>query len=326
MEYRVLGRSETQVSAISLGAGPISQLMVGEDRQAQRDTVAEALRAGMNWFDTAATYGNGESESSLGTALASSSGRASYHIATKVRLAPEQLDDIPTAVRESFAGSLQRLRSTRVTLLQLHNSVTAKRGDLPTSVTVDDVLGKHGVITAFDELRAEGLVDHFGFTGLGDKQSVAELVQSHRLTSAQVPFNLLTSFHGQDRSSGSVDVDYAELVEQCASNGVGVIAIRIFAGGALVGQEPAPHTYKTKFFPLELYHRDQQRAASLQKVLPPEITLAEAAVRFVLSKPGVSTALIGFASPAQIKEAIAFAANGPLEQELISRIEEVARS
>jgi len=300
--------------------------MVGEDQEAQRSTVAHAVRAGINWFDTAATYGNGNSEASLGSALEASSKSNLCHIATKVRLAPEQLDDIRGAIQKSFAASLQRLRTKHVTLVQLHNSITMKRGDLPTSVTVDDVLGKHGVVAAFEELREKRLVDQFGFTGLGDKRSLAEIAQSHMFTSSQVPFNLLTPFRGQDRSAGSVDVDYEELVKQCASHDVGVIAIRVFAGGALVGQKPAPHTYKTKFFPLDLYQRDQQRAIRLQEVLPPDITLAEASVRYVLSKTGISTALIGFASPAQIDAAIRFARKGPLDIELLSQIEEMASS
>lgn len=325
MEYRELGRSQLSISAVSFGAGPISGLMVGDDQGSQRATVAQALQAGINWFDTAATYGGGTSEAALGDALAATNA-SDTHIATKVRLAPEQLDDIPRAVRDSFDASLQRLGVDRVTLLQLHNSVTASRGDLPTSITVEDVLGNEGVVGAFEDLRSAGRVDHFGFTGLGSTRSITGLVRSHVFTSAQVPLNLLTPIAGEDRSAGSIDVDYEALVDECAAHGVGVIAIRLFAGGALVGQEPAPHTYKTKFFSLDLFQRDQQRAARLRQALADKTTLAEASIRYVLGKPGVSTALIGFASPAQVSHAVDSASKGPLTPSTLQRLMDARES
>ena len=167
MEFRSLGKSGLQVSAISFGAGPISGLMVAKNGGAQRRTVRRAIDANINWFDTAATYGEGQSERTLGAALHSCRPSSDLHVATKVRLTPDQFGDIGNAVRESFDASLKRLQIERVTLLQLHNSVTSQRGDLPTSVTVEDVLGPAGIVEAFESLKVERRVEHFGFTGLG---------------------------------------------------------------------------------------------------------------------------------------------------------------
>ena len=69
MEFRALGRTGIDVSGIAFGAGPIPGLMTSQDRQRQRETLASALEAGVNWIDTAATYGAGQSESSLGQTL-----------------------------------------------------------------------------------------------------------------------------------------------------------------------------------------------------------------------------------------------------------------
>ena len=192
MEFRNLGKSGLRISSISFGAGPISSLMVGADRDAQRLTGHKAFEAGVTWFDTAASYAEGDSERSLGRVVRAHCGTGKIHVATKVRLLPQELDDIESAVFVSVKQSLARLGVERVSLLQLHNSITAKRGDLPTSVTVDDVLGKNGVVAAFERLRGEGLVDHFGFTGLGDTQSLDAIVESQVFTSAQVPLSLLT--------------------------------------------------------------------------------------------------------------------------------------
>ena len=85
---------------------------------------------------------------------------------------------------------------------------------------------------------------------------------------------------------------------------MGVLAIRVLAGGALAGSPPSAHTLKTPFFPLALFERDRERAARLQRVIGPDRRLPREAIRFVLSHPHVHSALIGFASIRQIEDAI----------------------
>src|SRR5688572_23996491 len=191
MHYRTLGKTGIKVSALSFGAGPISTLMVGQDWARQRKVVARALEAGINWFDTAATYGQGQSERNLGRVLKQLDAAPRVYVATKVRLIGDDLDDIRGAVRRSVAASLQRLQLPQVTLLQLHNSITRQRGDEPTSLTPADVLGHDGVVDAFAELQAEGLVHHLGLTGIGQPASLREVVASRRFAAMQVPFHLL---------------------------------------------------------------------------------------------------------------------------------------
>src|SRR5262245_42879046 len=69
MLYRVLGRTGISVSRVAFGAGPISGLMVGNDAHWQRAVIEYAISRGINWFDTAATYGDGQSERNLGRVL-----------------------------------------------------------------------------------------------------------------------------------------------------------------------------------------------------------------------------------------------------------------
>ena len=89
MEDRTLGGSGIQVSLVSFGAGPISGLMVGQNRDAQCAAVERAVAAKINWFDTAASYGEGQSERNLGAALQAIKSSSDVGIATKVRLMPE---------------------------------------------------------------------------------------------------------------------------------------------------------------------------------------------------------------------------------------------
>jgi aryl-alcohol dehydrogenase-like predicted oxidoreductase len=323
MKYRALGSTGLQVSELSFGAGPVAALFTDQNAPPlQREAVQRALEAGINWFDTAPTYGAGQSETNLGAALAALNPPKTVYVATKVRLRPEQLGNIEEAVQSSVTESLKRLQRSSVTLLQLHNSITQNRGDQPTSITPRDVLGKGGVLEAFEHLKAKGLVEHFGLTGLGDTTALFEIVRSGPWAAIQVCQNILhpselRSFLQPKQNSDDED----PIVSVCSGRRIGLIAIRVLAGGALANQPPSAHTKTTPFFPLAVYLRDQAKAAQLARLLPVGLSLKELAVRFALNDPDIATALVGFAHPAQIDEAVRFAHAGPLEPELIRNLQ-----
>ena len=279
-------------------------LMVGDDHDRQFAVVARGLQVGINWFDTAATYGNGQSERSLGRVLEELGAGNQVYVATKVRLMPEDLADIHGAVWRSFEGSLKRLRLPRVTLLQLHNSITSQRGDEPTSVTPHDVLGPRGIVEAMKELRSDGLVTHLGLTGIGQAGALREVVRSGEFETLQVPYHLLNPSAGRDMAATFAETNYGNIIADCGELDMGVLAIRVLAGGALAGNPPSPHTFTTPFFPLSLYERDQRRAARLKELASLNGNLQRQAVRFVLAHPQVSSALVGFGEPWQIDEAL----------------------
>jgi L-galactose dehydrogenase/L-glyceraldehyde 3-phosphate reductase len=312
MRYRPLGNTGLVVSELSFGAGPVSTLLTGDDADRQCAVVGAAIARGINWFDTAATYGAGQSERNLGRVLKELGQAARVHVATKVRLMGEDLRDICGAVRRSVEGSLQRLRLRRVTLVQLHNSITHERGDEPTSLTPADVLAPGGVAEALRELRAAGLVDHLGLTGIGHPAALAEVVRSGEFQTMQAPYHLLNPSAGRDMGPDFPETNYGNLIGACARQGMGVLAIRVLAGGALAGRPPSEHTLKTPFFPLALYERDRQRAARLAALWGPQRKLPHEAIRFVLAHPHVSTALIGFGDVREIDEALEALACGAL--------------
>src|SRR5690242_12868138 len=101
MRYRVLGRTGIDVSVVAFGAGPVSGLMTGADADLQTATVAAALAVGVNWFDTAAGYGDGASEANLGRALADLRAADRVHVATKVRLPAGASEPTADVVRRS---------------------------------------------------------------------------------------------------------------------------------------------------------------------------------------------------------------------------------
>ncbi len=304
---RSLGATGLTIPALAFGAGPVSALMTdAAARDRQLATIRCALSRGVDWFDTAATYGNGASETSLGWALRELGAAKSVRIGTKVRLTAEQLDDIPGAVRASVEGSLRRLGVNSVALLQLHNSVTRQRGDLPTSITPNDVLRTGGVLDAFEQLRREGLVQHFGLTALGDAESLGEISKAGAWATAQVNLSLC------EPSS--------QLLTGLKRPLPALLAIRVFAGGALAGKPPSAHTLTTKFFPLPVYERDLRRAEAMRRELPADISLPEAAVRFAVHHAQVTSAIVGFGAPEEIEDAANWMANGALPDELVARL------
>jgi L-galactose dehydrogenase/L-glyceraldehyde 3-phosphate reductase len=312
MHYRPLGSTGLNVSAIAFGAGPVPATMTSDDPSKQVAVVARAIDRGINWFDTAAGYGQGKSEGALGRALRELGAGERVHVATKVRLGEYQLSDISGAVRRSVEQSLSRLGLGRITLLQLHNSVTAGRGDEPTSLTPADVLGSGGVRDAMEKLKAEGIVAHVGLTGIGQPAALKEVIHSGRFQTMQVPYNLLNPSAGREMPPTFDETNYDNVIADCAAMDMGVFAIRVLAGGALAGHEPSGHTLKTPFFPLALYERDLARANRSATQLPDGITMPEAAIRFALSHPSVASAIVGFSEPHQIDEAVAWAGRGKL--------------
>jgi aryl-alcohol dehydrogenase-like predicted oxidoreductase len=298
MQRRVLGRTGLEVSVVGFGAGPVSGLMTGADEQAQREVLARTLAAGINWIDTAPGYGAGQSEASLGRALTALQAHSSVHLATKVRLQPADFIDVEAAVRHSLAGSLARLGCSAVALVQLHNGITEHRGDIAASLTPADVLGSGGVADAFDRIRADGLVRFIGLTGTGTSTALQRVIDSGRFDTIQIPHHVLSP------------ADPAVLA-RCQAHAMGIFAIRVFAGGALLGQPPSAHTLKTPYFPLAVYEEEHRRAIALEKQLHGQIALKELALRFALSgAPHV--ALIGLGQPQQVDEAAMLAEHGPL--------------
>ena len=215
--------------------------------------------------------------------------------------------DLRPLVVASVRESLRRLRLPRVTLLQVHNSITPRRGDEPTSITPDDVLGPRGMLAAMEDLRAEGLVDHFGLTGIGHPDSLRLVLRSNRFATIQAPFHLLNPSALVAVPPDFTETNYDGFLRDAHELGMGIFAIRVFAAGALLGAPPSAHTLKTPFFPLSLYERDIARANQLRETLKPPQSLQQAALRYVLSRPEIASAIIGFGAVSHVEEAVQLA-------------------
>lgn len=328
MKYRPLGRTGFEVSEIGFGCGPTAGLMVHGSPEDRRSAVARALEHGINYFDTAPGYGNSLSEKNLGETLRALD--AQPIVATKVALSIEELQDIAGAVVRSVEGSLARLGLSRIPLLQLHNRVAPRRAAKPefgtgALLSVDDVLGPDGVVAAFQSLRARGLVGSFGCSAYGgEMKSVERLIDSGAFDALIVNYSVLNPSAWRPLDVGSGLRDYAGIGARAAQSGMGVIALRVLEGGVLAG--PAAHkpgtAARTAPDGALLMERARGLAARLGAAGD---DLSRLAIRFALSNPEVSTALIGFSDPQQVEDAAQAAGLGALDQPMLEPIAAAVR-
>src|SRR4030081_2020006 len=105
MQMRVFGRTGMQLSVLGFGCGAVGGIMVRGDPADQERLVARAIDVGVNYFDTAVLYGDGESEKNLGRVLKKLK-PAGAVVGTKVRVPPAEFGHIAAAVTTSLEGSL----------------------------------------------------------------------------------------------------------------------------------------------------------------------------------------------------------------------------
>jgi L-galactose dehydrogenase/L-glyceraldehyde 3-phosphate reductase len=319
MEYRELGKTGARVSALGFGCGNVGGLMVRGAPAERERAVARALELGINYFDTAPSYGDGRSELHLGQALRAL--KADVHVGTKFRLEASERGRVAEAIARSLEASLERLQRDHVDLLQLHNPIgpPARRD----AVGVPDVL--HDVVPALEALRRQGKLRWFGITALGETPAVREAVEAGVLDTAQVCFNLLNPTAGIAAPVGFPAQDFGGLLARAGARGLGVIVIRALAAGALSGVAARHPIAAPSVAPIASgpdYDADVGRARTLH-VLVEEghaPSLVDAALRFPLGQAAVSTVLLGYSSLAQLEDAAAAVARGPLSPAALERL------
>ena len=333
MDRRPLGTTGLSVSALGFGAGAVGGLMVRGDPAEQTAAVARALDAGITYFDTAPSYGDGRSERNLGRVLRDLDAWRHVVVGTKVRLRPSDLADPTEAIRRSCEDSLARLDHESVDLLQLHNPIAPDGAPAGTvggssqALPLGTVCGP--VADAMMRLVARGLVRHIGITALGHTEAVHAAVRSGRFATAQIYFNAANPSAGFTGASGG-EQDFAGLIGAAAASGVGVINIRVMAAGALSAQ-PVRHANAGDPGPLlaagAAYGHDLERAAAL-RALVADLRYdgpLELALRFALATPGVSTVLVGFSDRSQLEDALRWTGRGPVPAAVADRVAALAR-
>jgi aryl-alcohol dehydrogenase-like predicted oxidoreductase len=331
MKYRALGESGVQISEIGFGCGNTAGLMVQGTPEEQRSAVRQAIDRGINYFDTAPNYGEriggtGVSERNLGRALRALGERPL--IGTKVEFVPDSISDIPGYTRRSVEASLERLGQDRVDIVYLHNRVASQRrlrpGSMGSQLGVSDVLGSGGVAETLERLRDEGKIRLLGFCSSGgDPASVREVISSGRFQCMQLTYNLLNPTEALIPPTEYEDQDYGQTLVDAAAMGMGTVVIRVLAGGGL-SAAPKRHPLAEGSRGQAEYDTGLQKARQFQFLAENgQQTMAQAAIRFALSQPSISTLLVGFSGAAQIDEAAAASNMGALAPDDLEKIGQI---
>jgi len=316
MKHRTFGRSGIKVSEIIFGAGSVGGILIHKDDATKREAIRRAIAGGINWIDTAAQYGNGRSEEALGWLLPEAG--ATPYLSTKFNLDIENLKDIPRQIEERLTASLARLRRSSVDLLQLHNRIGSTPGGRV--MTVEQILGRNGVADGLERLREKGLIRHMGITGLGETACVCEVIRSGRFDSAQVYYNLLNPSAGRRMPMAWTGQNLGGIIDACRANNVAVMAIRIFAAGIIATDE---RTGRESIITADTSAVEEERktTAVFDAIGAGDGTRGQIALRFVLSNPDVSCAVIGSSELHHIDEALRAAEMGPLPAQTLARLD-----
>ena len=322
MQYRPLGSTGISVSEIAFGCGNVGGLMIRGAHSDQVQAVTRAMELGINYFDTAPSYGDGQSEINLGRVLKELS--ADVYVGTKFRVTTHEPGRIKGNVISSVEESLTRLQREQVDLIQMHNHVysSAQGG----TVSPDEALGE--VADTLVELQEQGKVRFCGMTGVGETAALHRVIDSGALQTVQAVYNLVNPSAGADVPSGFDMPDYGNLIGLASAVGMGVLVIRVLAAGALTGAGTRHPVAVPTVDPIGSgrdYDQDSSRA-NLFRFLEQEgyvDNLVEASLRFALGNAGVSSVLVGYSSLEHLEQAVAAADKGPLPQEVLTRLSEV---
>lgn len=318
MQTRQLG-SLWPVSALTLGGGGVGQLW-GETTQDECiATVRAAVDSGITLLDMAPAYGDGEAEVVVGHAF---EGKlpAGVHVTTKHRLGTPPAGEVAGNLLRSLEESLERMRLERVDIFFLHSNIIPD--DYDASAYSDRPATRwttyaEQFVPACEKLVAEGRIGAWGITGIGIPDCILRaLGKANRPAVVQCLSNPIDSagelqyFEGPTRAR--------ELIKATKASGAGVMGIRPVQGGALTDtidrDLPAGHGVVVDF----------ERTAGFRS-LAAELGTSAAALahRYALSMQGVDTVVLGCKNRTELLECIAAAEAGPLDAEVISKIDTV---
>ncbi|GMA56666.1 aryl-alcohol dehydrogenase-like predicted oxidoreductase [Alicyclobacillus sacchari] len=272
MEYREFGKTGMKVSALGFGGSEIRGVDVGTVDR----LLGSALDAGLNVIDTAACYG--DSEELIGKAV--SHRRSDYFVFSKCGHASglSTPDWDPRTVRDSIDRSLKRLKTDYVDLMQLHSCGV-------------DVLQEGSVIEELQKAKQAGKIRFLGYSG--DREAARSAVELGVFDSLQ------TSINVADQSV------LDEVLPLAVARGMGVIAKRPIANVAWQYQTMPEVDYYVEYW---------RRFTKLQFPFT-KLPVSEAvgvALRFTLSTPGVSTAIVGTQNPGRWQQNAAYVDAGSL--------------
>lgn len=278
METRTLGKSGVTVSVVGLGTWPMGgEWWGGTDDDESIRTIHRALDLGITLFDTAEAYAAGHAEEVLGRALVGR--REQAIIADKV--APNHF--APDQIEAAFEASCRRLQTDSIDVYFLH----WPNIDLPIGAAMETL----------EKLRAAGRIRAIGVSNFtSDEMRAAS--EYGRIDVLQPPYNMFWRFIEGDQ------------LPYCREHGIGIMAYSGLAQGLLTGNLTLTTSFAegdkrptTVLFQPGTYERCLEAVEVLRPIAARVgLTVPQLAIAWLLSRPGVSTALVGARTVPEIEE------------------------
>ncbi len=311
MKYRKLGKTGIDVSEIGYGAWGIGgqQWLGGQDDESIA-ALRRAIELGLTFIDTALAYGKGHSEKLVGEIVKSTPHK--IWVATKIPPKNQLWPARPgIGIEEAFPydwsvkcteRSLTNLGTDTIDLQQFHvwNPEWIKQDEWRRTI---------------EDLKKSGKVRHFGIS-INDHQpdSAIDLIKSGMIDTVQVIYNIFD----QTPEMGLFPI--------CQRMGIGVLARVPLDEGTLTGTLTPETTFEPGDFRAHYFRGNHlaqavQHAEALKKELVDQTdTLAETALRYIISHPAVSTVIPGMRRISTVESSMSVSAKGPLPGSLLQRL------
>ena len=293
------------ISALTLGGGGIGNVWGETTRSESVSAVNLAIESRINHLDVAPMYGKGEAERVVGEALKGKDPTA-INLTTKCRLGTVPDAEVYTRLNNSLCRSLETMGVDKVNLFLLHSQLIEDDYQLP-------VLNEHrasnattlscyysSVIPAFEMLKKEGKIDHWGI-GLGQEEALIKAINHEYPPEAmQCAVNILNSIGAIGYISAKPDPN--RVLQECQKKDIPILAIRAVQAGALTSsmdREPHPSGMDKADF------NDFDRALPFRELAKDwNESPASLAHRYALSVEKVSTVILGIKNRKELQECI----------------------
>ena len=291
MEKRPLGDSGLDISIVGLGTWAMGGDVAWWGRVDDRESIAaihEALDGGMNWIDTAPIYGCGHAEEIVGKVIQGR--RSDVIVATKCGLMfpdlpgtiPERCLTRDSIIREC-EESLRRLRTDFIDLYQCH--------------WPDPETPIRGTMEAMESLLSQGKIGAIGVSNFNCEQ-ISGAREHGTVHALQPPFSMLQLRAADD------------LIPYCMEYGIGVIPYGPLSKGLLTGKFHAnsvfdDHRAQEPDFIGDRFRRNLDIVESLKTIAADyDKTVAQLAVNWTATYPGVTAPIVGAKRPSQVREVL----------------------
>ena len=309
MNHRTLGSTNFEISGIAHGLWGMGDWTGSDDTQSLA-ALQLAVDLGCNFFDTAWSYGNGHSDALLGQILSDNPGKRLY-AASKI---PPLNDKWPASAQYKYHDVFpadhvfkyarmirEKLGIKSIDLLQFH-------------VWDDSWTDEPDFRKTVEKLKSDGWIRSFGLSlNRWEPENGIRALRTGLIDAVQVIYNIF------DQSPED------QLFPVCRELNIGVIARVPLDEGSLAGELTVEtrfpkNDWRSLYFGPENLTNTVTRVDKLKKVLPKGMTLPEMALRFILSKPVVSTTIVGMRRPNHVHENLAVSDAGPLDAALLQTL------